>query len=194
MTPWATHQEVHVAQGCQTSTIFLGELQRRGALGEASNLPLVVILLQRPKFRQPQGPQGTPLCPGVWDTRNCLHLYQPGSDGGSVGTQIFSEQIVMCVGQQICRCGFFNVAIYPEDWEGSNNYLEGWNLLTASIDYNVSSPYLWAERHSPNPFPSRPINLLLLLSFTSCDSTETLTERVQQRVNQSSIHAIKSIA
>lgn len=32
---------------------------------------------------------------------------------------------------------FLNVAIYPEDWEGSNNYLEGWNLLTVSVDYNV---------------------------------------------------------
>lgn len=99
-----------------------------------------------------------------------------GRDGGSAGTQIFSEQIVMCVGQKICRCGFFNVAIYPEDWEGSNNYLEGWNLLTASMDYNIPSPYLWAERHSPNPFPSRPKNLLLLLSFTSCDWRENLKE------------------
>lgn len=75
---------------------------------------------------------------------------------------------------------FLYVAIYPKDWEGSKNYLEGWNLLTASMDYIVPSPYLRAGRHSPNPFPSRPINLLLLLSFTSCDSTETLKERVQQ--------------
>lgn len=56
---------------------------------------------------------------------------ESGSDGGSVGTQIFSGQIVMCVGQRICRCGFFYIAIYPEDCEGSNNYLEGWKLLTA---------------------------------------------------------------
>lgn len=75
------------------------------------------------------------MCPGVWDTRNPLYLYQSGSDGGSVGTQIFSEQIVICVASKFVDAAFFYVAIYPED---SNNYLEGWNLLTASTDCNLS--------------------------------------------------------
>lgn len=76
--PSSTDQDVQVAQGCRTSTIFLGELWRRGALGEASNLPLVVILLQRPKFRQPHRSQRTPVCLGVQNTRNSLYLYAQG--------------------------------------------------------------------------------------------------------------------
>lgn len=39
---------------------------------------------------------------------------ESGSDGGSAGTQIFSEKIFTCIRQKICRCGFLNVAIYPE--------------------------------------------------------------------------------
>lgn len=125
-----------------------------------------------------------PLCPGTLQSQVVMEAVLVLKFSQSKLSRVLDSEFVDVF-------FFLNIAIYPEDWEGSNNYLEGWNLLRVSMDYNVPSPYLWSERHSPNPFPSRPINLLLLLSFTPCDSTETVKEKVKQRVNQSSIHAIK---
>lgn len=44
----------------------------------------------------------------------------------------FSQGKLSCVlGSEFVDVAFFYIAIYPEDCEGSNNYLEGWKLLTA---------------------------------------------------------------